>query len=86
MRPNAAAAERRTSSVVDVGGGPHGRRLPAPAAGRGEEGAVAVTDDGLAQCAYRPVFASNPPSDAIKPLVQPTKVFRVSKFATFARG
>jgi hypothetical protein len=33
-----------------------------------------------------PVFASNPPSDVIEALVQPTKVFRVSKHATFARG
>jgi hypothetical protein len=35
--------------------------------------------------AYRPVFASNPPSDVIQALVQPLKVFRVSKSATFAR-
>jgi hypothetical protein len=36
--------------------------------------------------AYRPVFVSNSPFDVILTLVQPTKVFRVSKSATFARG
>jgi hypothetical protein len=30
-------------------------------------------------------YNSNPPSDVIQALVQPTKVFKVSKSATFAR-
>jgi hypothetical protein len=36
--------------------------------------------------AYRPAFASNSPSAVIHAFVQPTKVFRVSKSPTFARG
>jgi hypothetical protein len=44
-----------------------------------------VSYENMSLC-YRSVFASNPPSDVIMALVQPTKALRVSKSAIFARG